>query len=86
MEAKTKPQEATPEQLLKMLDLQLAQMRQKRAVEPGNKNAIRVFSLCVIVFGAALALWVLMYMLDEMKPQKPGSPAAGNDAEVESVK
>ncbi len=78
-------QQPSAEQLLKVLDTQLAAMRQKREVDgSSNRNGLRVFSLCVIIFGAALALWVLMYMLDEMRPPKP--EATGNSAEVEGTR
>jgi hypothetical protein len=85
MEETNHSQQPTAEQLLKLLDTQLASMRQKREVEsPSSRNALRVFSLCVIVFGAALALWVLMYMLDEMRPPKPEATAA--PAQVEGTR
>jgi hypothetical protein len=84
MEETNHSQQPNAEQLLKLLDSQMAALRQKREVNSPNRNAVRVFSLCVIVFGAALALWVLSYMLDEMRPGKAG--AAGSEAEVESTR
>lgn len=59
------------EQLIKMLDIQLAASRNKRTAETSNRNAMRIFAIAFIVIGAALALWVLMYMLEEMRPEKP---------------
>ena len=62
----------------------MAELRRKREVAPASRNGVRVFSLCVIIFGAALALWVLMYMIDEMRPPKPGPPGTSGETEIEA--
>lgn len=74
MEENKKPDPPTPEQLLKLLDAQMVASRQRRESQGTNRTAVRIFLLGFIVVGAALALWVLMYMLEEMRPNREAAP------------
>jgi hypothetical protein len=74
-----KNSQPTPEQLLKLLDLQLDAMRTKRTAQ-GNRNAMRIASIMLVVILAAGALFVLMTMLNDMKHDLPhghAKPAIG---------
>jgi hypothetical protein len=61
----------TPEQLLKMLDLQLEASRQARTNRKGSGNGMRVLSIAIILIATMAALWVLMTMLEEMRLERP---------------
>lgn len=74
------------EQLMKLLDLQLAQQRKERRGSGGDPRAsFRVWSLVIIVAGTLLALgalqWMLMQLprpehnLQEQQQQQNASPA-----------
>ncbi len=65
----TKTSEPTPEQLLKMLDLQLSKMRSKRA-NTESKVTIRVASILLVLTVAAGALFFLMTMLEDLRSQR----------------
>ena len=54
----------SPEQLLKMLDLQMQTSRKTREQRSGNRSTMRVVSIAIILFVMAAALWVLMTMLE----------------------
>jgi hypothetical protein len=71
--------EPTPEQLLKMLDLGMQNMRSKR-VAHSSRNAIRGFSILLILLILGGALAVLMYLLDDLREQR----AAERNLESES--
>jgi heme/copper-type cytochrome/quinol oxidase subunit 2 len=67
----SKQNQPTPEQLMKMLDMQMAASRQKRLGQGnGNRNIFRILSLVFIVVITMLAYWVLSYMLEQMRSQK----------------
>ncbi len=65
----TKTSEPTPEQLLKMLDLQMSKMRSKRA-NTESKVTIRVASILLVLTVAAGALFFLMTMLEDLRSQR----------------
>ena len=65
----TKTSEPTPEQLLKMLDLQMSKMRSKRA-NTESKTTIRVASILLVLTVAAGALFFLMTMLEDLRSQR----------------
>lgn len=84
MDEKNKSPEPTPEQLLKMLDIQMATLRERRSAQAPSRTAMRVFSLSFILIGVALALWVLMHLLEEMQATRPDeAPPAQEDVAVE---
>jgi hypothetical protein len=58
------------EQLLKMLDIQLAAVRERRSAKGAGRSNAGLIGLVVIVAGAAVALWILMEMLEQMRPQR----------------
>jgi hypothetical protein len=78
MEENNHPQQPTPDQLLRLLDIQMAESRRKREAQATKSNTFRVLAMVIIVGGAALALWVLMYMLDEMRAAKNSEGADGS--------
>jgi hypothetical protein len=65
-----KTSEPTPEQLLKMLDLQMQSMRSKREHQT-NRNTIRAASILLVLLLAGGALAALMMMLDDLRDRRP---------------
>jgi len=64
-----KTQEPNSEQLLKLLEMQLAEARNRRTARETGRGKAGTIGLVVIVGGAALALWVLLQVLEQMRPQ-----------------
>jgi type II secretory pathway component PulM len=70
-----KSSEATPDQLLQMLDLQIALQRQKRKLTPKNRAAILAGGLLLIVVVCLVALSMLQQMATDIpRPMRPGQP------------
>ncbi|MEA3208846.1 MAG: hypothetical protein QOE70_1903 [Chthoniobacter sp.] len=69
---------ATPEQLLKLLDAQLAAQRNKRAVRPRNRATLLVTATVFIIVAAGIALVVAQQMALQLHPE--GGRPAGNAA------
>lgn len=67
---------ATPEQLMRMLDAQLAAARSHREQAGRNRATILVGGILFIVLAAGAALLVLDEMLMNMRPDK-APPASG---------
>ena len=65
-----KTQEANPEQLLKLLEQQVADARDRRTARETSRSKGGTIGLFIIVGGAAIALWMLMLLLDQMRPQR----------------
>ena len=65
----TKTSEPTPEQLLKMLDLQMNSMRSNRS-RGSNRTGVRVASIVVVLAVLAGALFFLMTLLDTYRTEK----------------
>ena len=63
-------QEANPEQLLKLLEQQVADARGRRTARETSRSKAGTIGLFIIVGGAAIALWMLMLLLDQMRPQR----------------
>ena len=61
--------EANPEQLLKLLEMQVAEARARRSARETSRGKAGTVGIFVIVGGAALALWMLMLLLEQMRPQ-----------------
>ena len=64
----TEISQTTPEQLLQMIDAQLAAQRSQRAQAGRNRATILVVGILFIVVAAGAALVVLDQMLMDMKP------------------
>ena len=79
----TEPAPPTPEQLLKLLDLQLARERGKRAVKSRNRATILVTGIVFIIVAAGIALVVAQSMLTEMKERGALPPISGQTGEVQ---
>lgn len=67
-----KTSQLTPEQLLKMLDIQMDTMRSKRA-QSSNRNTVRILSITLTLMILFVAIFVLMNMLDDLRA---GGPSA----------
>jgi len=63
-----KTAQPTPEQLLKLLESEMNASRERRTKLEANRRSILLVSIFVIVIGAAVALWALMFMLDDIHP------------------
>ena len=63
-------QEANPEQLLKLLEQQVADARDRRTARETSRGKAGTIGLFIIVGGAAIALWVLLLLLEQMRPQR----------------
>ncbi|GEM_PF-6155309 len=62
--------EVDPDQLLKLMDLQLASTRRERHTRSG-RNAFRIWSLAFIIVATIVALLALQWTLDQLpKPEK----------------
>ena len=68
-----------PEQLLKMLETQIAASRARRTVQESSRRNLGMLGLVAIVIGAAVALGMLMYMLEQMRPQRAGQAGATSE-------
>ena len=68
----------TPEQLLKLLDLQIAASRSRRRETPRRRALVAVGAILFIILGALAALLILQQMVADL-PRGPRSaePAAG---------
>jgi hypothetical protein len=60
----------SPEQLLKMLDLQMEASRQTRSGRSNNRTTMRILSLGIVLLILFGALWVLMTMLDDVRANR----------------
>ncbi|MGB8168441.1 MAG: hypothetical protein WCF18_13170 [Chthoniobacteraceae bacterium] len=64
----------TPEQLLKLLELQLAQERSKRTHRSRNRAAILVVGIVSILAAAGVALIIAQSMLIELQNREATPP------------
>lgn len=71
----------TPEQLLKLLDLQLAQERGKRAGKSHHRATFLVAGILFIVAAAGIALSVAQGMLADLRERGAPPPQAGQMGE-----
>ncbi|MEQ1860123.1 MAG: hypothetical protein ABMA13_09320 [Chthoniobacteraceae bacterium] len=62
----TKSTEPTPEQLLKLLEMQIATKRARRRTTPRHRAAVVATALLLIVLGAVAALLILQQTVAEM--------------------
>jgi hypothetical protein len=69
-----KTAQPTPEQLLKMLDLQMQSMRSKRS-DSSSRNTVRAVSILAVLMATAAALFYLMTVLDDAR-QEHGARSA----------
>lgn len=64
-----KAPEATPEQLMKMLDLQIAATRHRREQSPARRATFLAMALLLIIGGALVAFLVLQQMISDLPRQ-----------------
>lgn len=70
----TKSAEPTPEQLLKLLDLQIAANRAKRKEAPaGRRSTIAMVGILLIILGTGAALLILQHAVADLPSASPGS-------------
>lgn len=67
------------EQLLKLLESQIAASRARRTAPDSSRSKAGLIGVIVIVIGAAIALWLLMVMLEQMRPQHGGQAAPAGE-------
>lgn len=79
-------QEANPEQLLKLLEFQVAAARERRAARDTSRSKAGTIGLFIIVGGAAVALWMLMMLLEQMRPQRAERMESASVAPAESAR
>jgi hypothetical protein len=71
----------TPEQLLQMLDAQLAGERGKRAGRSRNRAMILVFGMLAIIAAGGIALFVAQQMLMDLQQHGAGAQPSGSALE-----
>ena len=76
-------QEANPEQLLKLLETQVAAARERRAARETSRSKAGTIGLFIIVGGATIALWMLMLLLEQMRPQRAERRESASTAATE---
>ena len=70
-----KTAQPTTEQLLKLLESEMNASRQRRLKLDSKRRTMQIVSIMFIVVGAAVAFWVLTFMLDDIRPaQSRGGP------------
>jgi hypothetical protein len=75
-EEKTPQPEA--DQLLKVIEMQMAASRARRITRESSRSRTGVIGIVVIVVGAAVALWMLLIMLEQMRPEHREQAGASN--------
>ena len=65
-----KTQEPNSEQLLKLLEMQVAAARDRRLARENSRSKAGMIGLFIIVGGAAIALWLLLLLLGQIHPQR----------------
>jgi len=73
-----KTQQPQTEQLLKLIDSQLAAARGRRMAREGNRTKTGVIGIVVIVVAATVALGLLTVVLEQMRPQSRESAEGVN--------
>jgi hypothetical protein len=68
----------TPEQLLRLLDIQLEMERSKRAKKSRNRATFLAGGIAVIVVAAAVALVVGQQVLEDLRDRGALNPMAGD--------
>ena len=65
-----KTQEPNSEQLLKLLETQVAAARERRMARESGRGKAGTIGLFIIIAGAAFALWMLTLLLENVRPQR----------------
>ena len=65
--------EATPEQLLQLLDMQLSAQRARRQQTSAKRTTWRIFGILLILVGAIAALLILQYAMNELASRDPAA-------------
>lgn len=71
----------SPEQLLQLLDAQIKNARALRGVQSTDKNRVVSFVVIgIIVLVGGIALWVMLSMLENMRPERVRSATEAAEA------
>jgi hypothetical protein len=70
-----KSAQPTPEQLMKLLDLQIAASRAKRKESPKRRSNVAVIGILIIILGIGVALLFLQQMVADLPPAAHGTNA-----------
>lgn len=70
----TKTDQPTPDQLLKMLDLQIAEQRKRKKSTPMKRALFLMVGFMIIFGGLIAALLFFQYMMQDL-PRRPKSEA-----------
>ncbi len=70
------PPDATPDQLLRLLDVEIARQRGKRQVGVQSRVMFRAGALILIVGGLFAALALLQYLVTDLPRQTPSETVA----------
>ena len=81
-----KTQEPNSEQLLKLLEAQVADARNRRTARETSRGKAGTIGLFIIVGGATIALWMLMMLLDQMRPQRGERKESASAQPAESTR
>lgn len=81
-----KTQEPNSEQLLKLLEAQVADARNRRTARETSRSKAGTIGLFIIVGGATIALWMLMMLLDQMRPQHGQGKESASAQPAESAR
>lgn len=72
------PTDATPDQLLRLLDVEIAKQRAKRQVGARSRLLFRAGGLILILGAMLAALALLQYLVTDLpRPTRSEAPAAG---------
>lgn len=71
-----KSPEPTPDQLLKLLDVQIEMQRQKRKVTSRNRAVFRIGGIFLIIVILLGALLILQFALNEVPHEGRSNPAS----------
>jgi hypothetical protein len=72
----TKSTEPTPEQLMRLIDLQIEAQRARRAQKPKNRATFIAVGLLFIIFAAFASLMLLSQMVQDLPhPERASEPA-----------
>jgi len=77
---KNAPADATPDELLRLIDSEIASCRQRRNTQAPSRRALLAIALCLIAFAAVGALLALpMLIANSPRTAAPEAGASANE-------
>lgn len=67
-----KPREATPEQLMKIMDMEMAVSRSQRAGKDSRRRVLGIMAICIIMGITAVSLCLMLQYLAVIKEAPMG--------------